>query len=136
MTNSTILVATWGDGLFAFTGESWTQEFAKQRVRGLSPDGLGGVLAIVGGHSLRRRAPSGEWATVAASDFDLSCCMSARGTIYVGTENARMLRLNPEGAVLEPIDGFDAVEGRDAWYAGSAIVNGQRLGPPLGIRSV
>jgi hypothetical protein len=25
---------------------------------------------------------------------------------------------------------------RDAWFAGSAIVNGQRLGPPLGIRSV
>ena len=26
--------------------------------------------------------------------------------------------------------------GRDTWYAGSAIVNGQRVGPPLGIRSV
>jgi hypothetical protein len=26
--------------------------------------------------------------------------------------------------------------GRDTWFAGSAIVHGQRLGPPLGIRSV
>jgi hypothetical protein len=38
--------------------------------------------------------------------------------------------------VLEPIDGFDNVAGRDTWFAGSAIVNGQRVGPPLGIRSV
>jgi hypothetical protein len=42
----------------------------------------------------------------------------------------------PWGGVLDPIDGFDSVAGRDAWFAGSAIVNGQRLGPPLGIRSV
>jgi hypothetical protein len=40
------------------------------------------------------------------------------------------------GGVLDPIDGFDRVAGRDTWFAGSAIVNGQRLGPPLGIRSV
>jgi hypothetical protein len=26
--------------------------------------------------------------------------------------------------------------GKDTWFAGSAIVNGQRLGPPLGIRSL
>jgi hypothetical protein len=38
--------------------------------------------------------------------------------------------------VLELIDGFDRVAGRDAWFAGSAIVNEQRVGPPLGIRSV
>jgi len=47
-----------------------------------------------------------------------------------------MLRLSHEGGVLDPIDGFDNVAGRDARFAGSAIVNGQRLGPPLGIRSV
>ncbi len=47
-----------------------------------------------------------------------------------------MLRLNDSGAVLEPIDGFDKVAGRDVWFVGSAIVNGQCVGPPLGIRSV
>jgi photosystem II stability/assembly factor-like uncharacterized protein len=62
--------------------------------------------------------------------------MAVRDTIYVGTDDARMLRLSDGGAVLEPIDGFDNVAGRDALFAGSAIVNGQRLGPPLGIRSV
>src|SRR5450631_1514601 len=93
----TILVATWGEGLFAVTGEGRTQEIAKQAVRGLAADGRGGALAIVGGHSLRRRAASGEWATVATSEFDLSCCMAVRDAIYVGTNDARMLRLSPMG---------------------------------------
>ena len=136
MTKPTILVATWGDGLFAVTGDGRTQEIANQPVRGLAPDGRGGALAIVGRHSLRRRAPSGEWATVATSEFELSCCMAVRDAIYVGTDDARMLRLSHGGGVLDPIDGFDNIAGRDAWFAGSAIVNGQRLGPPLGIRSV
>jgi photosystem II stability/assembly factor-like uncharacterized protein len=62
--------------------------------------------------------------------------MFARETIYVGTDDARMLRLNDRAGTLDPIDAFDSVPGRDAWFAGSAIVNGQRLGPPLGIRSL
>ena len=136
MTKPTILVATWGDGLFAVTGAGRTQEIANQPVRGLAPDGRGGALAVIGRHSLRRRAPSGEWATVATSEFELSCCMAVRDAIYVGTDDARMLRLSHGGGVLDPIDGFDSVAGRDTWFAGSAIVNGQRLGPPLGIRSV
>ena len=131
-----ILVATWGEGLFAVTGDGRTQEIANQSVRGLAPDGLGGALAIVERHSLRRRAPSGEWATVATSEFELSCCVAVRDTIYVGTDDARMLRLREGGGALDLIESFDHVEGRDAWFAGSAIVNGQRLGPPLGIRSV
>jgi hypothetical protein len=136
VTQPTILVATWGDGLFAVTGEGRTQEIADQPVRGLAADGRGGALAIVGRHSLRRRAPGGEWTTVATSEFELSCCMAVRDSIYVGTDDARMLRLRHEGGMLDPIDGFDSVEGRDTWFAGSAIVNGQRVGPPLGIRSV
>ena len=136
MTKPTILVATWGDGLFAVTGDGRTQEIANQPVRGLASDGRGGALAIVGRHSLCRRAPSGEWATVATSEFELSCCMAVRDAIYLGTDDARMLRLSHGEGVLDPIDGFDNVAGRDAWFAGSAIVNGQRLGPPLGVRSV
>ncbi len=136
MAKSTILVATWGDGLFAITGDGRMQEIANQRIRGLAQDGRGGALAIVGRHSLRRRAPNGQWETVATSESELSCCMAVRDTIYVGTDDARMLRLSHGGGVLDPIDGFDSVAGRDAWFAGSAIVNGQRLGPPLGIRSV
>jgi hypothetical protein len=45
------------------------------------------------------------------------------------------LRLS-HGGVLDSIDDFDNIAGRDVWFAGSAIVNGQSLGPPPGIRSV
>jgi hypothetical protein len=132
----TILVATWTDGLFANNGDRRTQEIANQPVRGLAPDGRGGTLAIVGRHSLCRRASSGEWTTIATSEFELSCCMSVRDDIYVGTDDARMLTLNHGDSVLDPLDGFDNIAGRNTWFAGSALVNGQRLGPPLGIRSV
>src|SRR6516225_2585485 len=125
VTKPTILVATWGDGLFAVTGDGSAQEIANQPTRGLAPDGRGGALAIVDRHSLRRRAPSGAWATVATSECELSCCVAVRDAIYVGTDDARMLCLSHEGGVLDPIDGFDNVAGRDAWFAGSAIVNGQ-----------
>jgi len=87
------------------------QEIANQLVGGLAPDGGGGALAIVGRHSLRRRAPSGEWATVATSEFELSCCMTVRDTIYVGTDDARMLRLSHGAGVLDPIDGSTASRG-------------------------
>jgi len=121
VTKPTILVPTWGEGLFAVTGDRRTQEIADLSVRGLAPDGRGGALAIVGGNSLRMRAPSGKWATVTTSESELSCCVAIRDTIYVGTDDARMLR---DGSnVLEPLDG-------------STIVNGQRIGLPLGIRSV
>lgn len=136
MTKPTILVATWGDGLFAVTSDGRTQEIVNQPVRGLAPDGHGGALAIVGSHSLLRRVPSGEWATVATSELELSCCMAVREAIYVGTDDARMLRLSHGSGVLDPIDSFDSIAGRDTWFAGSAIIDGQRLGPPLGIRSV
>jgi hypothetical protein len=130
-----ILAATWDDGLFVVSGDGRTQEIANQPVRGLAPDGRGGAIAVVGGHSLRRRAASGEWVTVAESELELSSCVAVRDTIYVGTEDARMLRLSDDG-VLDLMEGFDRVAGRDTWFAGSAIVNGQRMGPPLGIRSV
>jgi hypothetical protein len=131
-------VATWDDGLFAISGDgrARSQEIANEPVRGLAPDGRGGALAIVGKHSLRRRAPGGGWSTIATSELDLSCCMAVRDTIYAGTDNARMLRLDPGSVMLDPIVGFDSVAGRDTWFAGSAIINGQRVGPPLGIRSV
>lgn len=58
--------------------------------------------------------PSGEWATVTTSEFELSCCMAVRDAIYVGTDDARMLRMSHEGGVLDPVDGFDNIAVRDA----------------------
>jgi photosystem II stability/assembly factor-like uncharacterized protein len=68
-------------------------------------------------------------------EFDLACCVAVGDVIYVGTDDARVLRVDAEGEV-EQLRGFDEVAGRDTWYAGSAVINGQRVGPPLGIRSI
>jgi hypothetical protein len=130
-----VLVATWGDGLFVVGGETPGEELAQQSVRALAPDGHGGALAIVDGRSLRRRAPDGVWSTIATTAFDLACCVAVGDVIYIGTDDARVLRVDANRA-LEQLRGFDTVAGRDTWYAGSAVINGQRVGPPLGIRSI
>jgi hypothetical protein len=121
--------------LFAITGENRHHELAGQPVTALASDGHGGALAIVSGHSLRRRTSDGEWMTIATSEFELACCAPVGDLVYVGTDDARVLRVSTDGNV-EQLRGFDTVVGRDTWYAGSAVINGQRVGPPLGIRSI
>jgi photosystem II stability/assembly factor-like uncharacterized protein len=53
----------------------------------------------------------------------------------VGTDDASIWRIDP-GCAQQRLTGFDIVEGRDAWYAGTAIIDGKVMGPPLGIRSM
>jgi hypothetical protein len=130
-----VLVATWRNGLFAIADQTSRQELADQPVRSLVADGNGGVLAIVGGHSVRRRAFDGGWTTIATSEFELACCLPIGDEIYLGTDDARVLRVDSNG-VHKQLAGFDAVAGRDNWYAGAALINGQLMGPPLGIRSM
>jgi hypothetical protein len=130
-----VLVATWQDGLFVVGGETIDQELRNESVRALAPDGRGGALAIVNGRSLRRRARDGVWSTIATTELDLACCVAVGDVIYVGTDDARVLRVDATGA-FEQLSGFAAVAGRETWYAGSAVINGQRVGPPLGIRSI
>src|SRR5919106_258526 len=130
-----VLVATWRDGLWVLAGETLDQELRNQSVRALAPDGGGGALMIVNGRSLHRRAPDGVWSTIATTELDLACCVAVGDVIYVGTDDARVLRVDADGAI-EQLRGFDAVAGRETWYAGSAVINGPRLGPPLGIRSI
>jgi hypothetical protein len=129
-----ILVATWSNGLFSITGETVGHEL-DGTVRGLIADGFGGALAIVGGHSVWRRSAAGEWTELARSDADLSCCVQIGDELFVGTDEAQMLRLDA-GGTLQRLPGFDVVAGREAWYAGTAIVDGKVVGPPLGIRSM
>lgn len=130
-----LLIATWENGLFSVAGNVVRQELAGRPVRGLTADRCGGALAIIGGHSLCRRSADGEWTEVAQSGLELSCCVPVGGTVFIGTDDAQILRVDPDGA-LHRLTGFDAVEGRDAWYAGAAIVEGKLMGPPLGIRSM
>ena len=135
MAKPTVLVATWLDGLIAIAGANSSHELNGQPVRGLASDGDGGALAIVGGRTLRQRSATGMWRTLAASESELSTIVTVSGEIYVGTENAEILRLGASGN-LEPVPGFARVPGRETWYAGTALIGGKLLGPPLGIRSM
>jgi hypothetical protein len=137
-----ILAATWSDGLFVFAGETRRQELAGHSVRALAPDQDGGALAIVDGHSLCRRSREGAWTTIATSELDLACLVVAGDAIYVGTDDARVLclslnaeRISRDGKI-DQLSGFENVPGRHTWYAGSALIDGKVVGPPLGVRSL
>jgi photosystem II stability/assembly factor-like uncharacterized protein len=55
--------------------------------------------------------------------------------MFVGTDDAHVLRVHPDGT-QHNLTAFENVEGRDTWYAGTAIVDGRVMGPPLGVRSM
>jgi hypothetical protein len=135
MKSPTLLAATWRDGLFVDSGESIHRELADQPVRCLASDGKGGALAIVGGRSIRRRTADGIWSTIATAESECSCCVAVGEAIYVGTDEATVLRVGSSG-ILEQLAGFDRVADRHKWHAGTALVDGRLVGPPLGIRSI
>jgi hypothetical protein len=135
MTAPSILISTWECGVYCVAGATIQCELPGQSVRSLTSDGRGGVLAIVGGHSLCRRSRDGRWTAIATSEVDLSCCIAVGGAVFVGTDDARILRIDADGA-SHRLTGFDRVEGRHTWYAGGMMVDGQYRGPPLGIRSM
>jgi hypothetical protein len=130
-----VLVSTWNSGLFCITENTVHQELAGQSVRGLVADGPEGVLAIVGRHLLSRRSSDGGWTEIVRSELELSCCAAIGDVVFAGTDDARILRVDSDGTVRF-LKGFETVPGRDRWYAGSAIVDGALMGPPLGIRSM
>jgi hypothetical protein len=135
MTMPTILAATWSDGLFVFAGETRRQELAGQSVRALAPDHDGGAFAIVDGHSLCRRSREGAWSTIATSELDLACLVGVGDMIYLGTDDARVLRVSQD-RTIDQLGGFETTPGRDTWYAGTALIDGKVVGPPLGVRSM
>jgi hypothetical protein len=115
----TTLVALWDDGVHAVHGALRRHELAGRAVRGRARDPNGRALALVDGVSLCRRAATGEWAVLAKSDAPLACVVAVGATIYVGTDDARVLQLSDAGE-LEPLGSFDAVPGRASWFAGGA----------------
>ena len=131
-----VLVATWGNGLFAIADQACHEEWPGQSVTGLARDASGNALGIVGGKSLCRRTTEGAWHTIAKSELELACCVAVGSAIYVGTNDvAQVLRVGDDGS-FERLTGFDHVPGRDKWYAGAAVIDGRLMGPPLGIRSM
>jgi hypothetical protein len=132
---SDVLVATWEDGVFVLGQTRQAHELSGRSVRGLTGDGRGGALAIVDGNTLCRRSAAGRWTALTTVEVDLACCVATRDGIYLGTDTAQVLRLDGDQN-LTVLTGLERVPGRETWTAGRALVNGQLLGPPLGVRSI
>jgi len=123
--------------VFGFGGgaDKVARELAHQQVRCMTLDGDGVPVAVVGGGVVYRREASGEWVKQAEVGAEVACCVVVGKTVFVGTEDARVLRVDGDGHV-EALPGFGEVPGRDRWYAGGMMVNGKYMGPPLGVRSI
>ena len=135
MTIPTVLMATWSDGVYALSGGSMGHELAGHAVRGLTPDGLGGALAIVDGS--QARTTLGQWrvALDRRHGSRTRLLRADRRPDPCGHRGCTRPR-HRRGGPLQALAGFDAVPGRDKWYAGAALVDGKLLGPPLGVRSM
>jgi hypothetical protein len=73
------------------------------------------VWAVTERHAIARRDPDGAWAEVARSELELVCVVTTSQGVFVGTEEARLLRLGDDGA-LAPVEAFEAIEGRETWF--------------------
>ena len=135
VTSPTILASTWNNGVFVMGEGGLSHELPKRTVRGLSHDQVGGAYAAVDEIYLYQRKPSGEWERLASSESVLSVTFAVGDKVYAGTDDAQVLRLNAQGG-FDRIDGFDSIEGRESWLAGTAIIDGKEVGPPLGVRSM
>jgi hypothetical protein len=137
MRSPALIVATWDNGLFVVRHGKRTHEFPGRPVCGLTrADDDGSVLAIVDGRVLSRRSPDGTWRDLARSEAPLSCCLVSRSDVFVGDDDgAHLSCLDADGA-LRRVESFDATPGREHWTAGGALVDGEWMGPPLGIRSM
>jgi hypothetical protein len=135
-----LLVATWRNGIFALAEAGCEHELEGRSLQHLTADGRGAILAVVDERSLQRRSSDGSWTQIASTAHPLRCCVARQGNIYLGTDDARVFRVtesSPAGAgELTELRAFQRVPGRDAWRAGQALVNGQLMGPPLGVRSI
>ena len=84
------------------------------------------LWAIVDGHALWSGA-EGHWSERARLDGRRATCLAAtRNGALIGTEQAHLLAFSDE--ILAPVESFDAVEGREAWYT--------PWGDPADVRSI
>ena len=110
----TIQVAT-RDGLWSFDGAGQQRGVAHA---GRSVTALGRARdefwGILDGSELWHAAGA-EWSHVTdLHDLRATCVAGIGGAVFVGTSQARLFRL--VGEALEPVAGFDRVEGRASWY--------------------
>jgi hypothetical protein len=113
------LVAT-ERGLFSLPVESgsegtdFDERLGERDVRAVAVDG-DETWVVLEDRSIAFREASGAWTEVAASHGPApTCLLSSTEGLLVGTEEAHLFRLH-RGALV-PVDAFESVAGRDAWY--------------------
>ena len=74
-------------------------------------------------HEIWSHGRDGEWTPLAKSEATLTAVVAAGDAVFAGTDDARVLRLTPSGA-LEPLAGFDTVAGRGRVAPGRFAVPG------------
>jgi hypothetical protein len=122
---SVLVTTVDGYRIFTSSGKVLTS-LEGHRVECFTPGPDGTFLAIIDQHEVRSHGRDGEWTPVAKSDATLTAVAAAGSAVFVGTDDARVLKLSAAGA-LEPCAGFDSVPGRDEWH---------RVGSPLQVRSM
>lgn len=136
MSSRSILISSWSDGVVAISSDGPRRELPGRTVSSLVPDGRFGAIAVVDGSAVMRRSVEGEWTDLMTSDHGVVSCLSVDEVVYAGTEGAHLLCVRRDGGPVERVEGFDRVDGRATWFAGSAVVDGRVVGPPLGVRSL
>ncbi|MGH2590881.1 MAG: WD40/YVTN/BNR-like repeat-containing protein [Actinomycetota bacterium] len=88
--------------------------FGEREVTALAVD-AGVTWAVAQSRSLMRREGSGAWEEIARSeDLEIACLVRTPTDLFVGTDEARVLRLRDGDLV--GVESFDRVEGREKWY--------------------
>jgi hypothetical protein len=121
-----IFIGTAG-GLWTLEGDTAraVEPLTGRSVTALALDGVT-TWAVVDGSTLLEHR-SGVWTTRAAIEGPSATCLAPTPEgLLVGTERAHLFRLTAAG--LTPIDAFERVEGRKAWYT--------PWGDPADVRSI
>ena len=111
---TTLYVAT-SSGLHLLKGAGQrTLELGGRPVDALHIDATGTRWAIVDRHELWRDTGAGWGPTARSPDLRLNCVLSHEDDVWVGAEQARLLRL--EDGSLVRSKSFDAAPGRGEWF--------------------
>src|SRR4051794_5723965 len=122
---SVLVTTVDGYRIFTSSGKE-VSSLEGHRVESFTPGPDGTFLAVIDRHDVWSHGRDGEWTPLAKSDATLTAVVAAGDAVFAGTNDARVLRLTPSGA-LEPLAGFDAVPGRDEWH---------QVGSPLQVRTM
>jgi hypothetical protein len=122
---SVLVTTTDGYHIFTSSGKQ-LRSLEGHRVESFTPAPGGAFLAVVDRREIWSHGSDGGWTPIAKSEGTLTAVVAAGDAVFAGTDDARVLRLAPSGA-LEPLPGFDTVAGRDEWH---------QVGSPLQVRTM